>query len=118
MCRDFVRRTDRLPFRPVRVGEWWDSTSQNQVDVVAVGGKGELLAGECKWGRVTAAHLATLRARAPLLAAELGGITRIHTALFSGRGEADDEVRREAEAGTVLLFTAEDLRSLPRAMAT
>jgi AAA+ ATPase superfamily predicted ATPase len=114
VCRDFVRRTDRLPFRPHRVGEWWDARSSSQVDVVATGGKGELLVGECKWGRVTAAHLASLRERANAVAAELGSVSRIHTALFSGRNEADDAVRREAEAGTVLLFSAEDLQPAPR----
>ena len=45
-----------------------------------------------------------------MVAAELGEIQKVHTALFTARGEADDEVRREAEAGTVLLFAAEDLR--------
>jgi len=110
ICRDFVRRTDRLPFRPVRVGEWWDSTSQNQVDVVAIGGNGEMLVAECKWGRVTGAHLRTLRARASLVSAEAGSIVRIHLALFTSRGEVDDEVRREAESGAVLLFTSDDLR--------
>jgi AAA+ ATPase superfamily predicted ATPase len=110
ICRDFVRRTNRLPFRPVRVGEWWDSTSQNQVAVVAIGGNGEMLAGECKWGRVTAAHLRTLRARASLVAAEAGGIVQIHLALFTSRSEVDDEIRREVESGAVLLFTSDDLR--------
>lgn len=110
ICRDFVRRTGRLPFRPVRVGEWWDAGSQHQVDVVAVGGKGELLVGECKWGRVTGAHLNALRERAQLVAAELGGVRRVYTALFTGRGEADDEVRAEVASGNTLLFTADDLR--------
>jgi AAA+ ATPase superfamily predicted ATPase len=110
ICRDFVRRTDRLPFQPLRVGEWWDTQSQNQVDVVALGSRGNLLVGECKWGRVTAAHLTTLRARASMVAAEHGKIHRVHTALFSARGEFDDAVKTEAEAGAVLLFTAEDLR--------
>lgn len=110
ICRDFVRRTERLPFQPLRVGEWWDGTSQNQVDVVAVGARGELLAGESKWGRVTAAHLAALRERSQVVAAELGKVQKIHTALFSARGEFDDDVKREADAGMVLLFTAEDLR--------
>ncbi|HEX9938990.1 MAG TPA: ATP-binding protein [Longimicrobium sp.] len=110
ICRDFVRRTDRLPFRPVRVGEWWDAGSQNQVDVVAVGSRGELLAGECKWGRVTGAHLRTLRERAHRLAADLGGIEHVHTALFTGRGEADPEVQAEAQASNTLLFMPEDLR--------
>jgi AAA+ ATPase superfamily predicted ATPase len=111
MARDFVRhRPDRLPFQPLQVGEWWDGTSQNQVDVVAVSGRGDLLVGEAKWGRVTAAHLATLRTRAHMIATEFGGIQRVHTVLFTARGEAEDEVRREAEAGTTLLFSGEDLR--------
>jgi len=109
VCRDFVRRTDRLPFAPLRVGEWWDVRSTSQVDVVAIGGKGELLVGECQWGRVTAAHLAGLPERANAVAAELGSVTRIHTALFSGRNEADDVVRREAQSGGVLYYSAEDL---------
>ncbi len=109
ICRDFICRTDRVPFKPVRIGEWWDGTSQNQVDIVAVGRKGELLVGECKWGKVTGAHLRTLRERSHLLAAELGGITRVYTALFTGQGDADDKVRAEAEAGDTLLFSGEDL---------
>jgi hypothetical protein len=36
----------------------------------------------------------------------------VHTALFSGRNEFDDEVRREAAAGSTLLFYAEDLRDV------
>lgn len=111
VCRDFVRRTDRLPFRPLRVGEWWDADSQNQVDVVSIGSRSELLVGECKWGRVTAGHLGTLQARAAMVAAELPGTSRIHFALFTGRDEADDEVRRAAQEGSVLLFSAEDLKS-------
>lgn len=111
VCRDFVRRNPaRLPFRPLRVGEWWDATSQNQVDVVAVGARGDLLIGECKWGRVSAAHLATLRTRGEAVAAELGGIRRVHAALFTGRGEMDDDIRHEREAGNLLVFGAEDLR--------
>lgn len=111
ICRDFVGRTDRLPFKPLSVGEWWDASSTNQVDVVAVGTKGLLLVGECKWGRVTAAHLAELTRRAALVSAEWRSATRPYLALFSGRGEADDEVRREAAAGNVLLFSPEDLRT-------
>lgn len=110
LCRDFVRHTDRLPFRPLRVGEWWDVRSENEVDVVALGSQGELLVGECKWGRVTAGHLATLRERAALLARELGGIRQVHVAVFSGRGEFDASVRREADDGAVLVFGAADLR--------
>jgi AAA+ ATPase superfamily predicted ATPase len=110
ICREFVRRTNRLGFQPLRVGEWWGADSQNQVDVVAVGGAGELLVGECKWGRVTAAHLATLRARAEQVRAELGTeVTAIQTMVFSGRGEFDDAVHAEAAAGRTLVFTPADL---------
>ena len=105
-----MRRSPRLPFRPLRAGEWWDATSENQVDVAAIGARGELLVGECKWGRVTGDHLRTLRQRAQVLAAEIPRTTRVHTVLFSARGEADDEVRRESASGAVLLFSAEDLR--------
>ena len=111
VCRDFVRRTDRLPFQPLQVGEWWDTGSENQVDVVAANHRGDLLVGECKWGRVTAAHLAGLRERAQAVAKDLGSASRIYFALFSGRGEADGAVRREAEAGNALYFSAEDLRT-------
>ncbi len=110
ICRDFVRVTDRLPFGPLRVGEWWDAPSQHQVDVVAVG-EADLLVGECKWGPVTGAHLTQLRRRAELIRADLGtgSDVRLHLALFTARGEADETVRAEVEAGRVLLFTAADL---------
>lgn len=110
ICRDFVRHTDRLPFRPIRVGEWWDARSENQVDVVAIGSRGELLVGECKWGRITAGHLASLRERALIIAGELGGIRQVHVALFSGCGEVDEAVRRETADGSVLVFVAGDVR--------
>lgn len=112
ICRGFVRRARNLPFQPLRVGEWWDADSKNQVDVVALGGSGELLVGECKWGRVTAAHLATLRSRAEQVRAELATpVTSIHTVLFSGRGEVDDVVREEAAAGRTILITPAELET-------
>ena len=107
-CRQFVRRTARLPFEPLRVGEWWDGTSQNEIDVVALGGDGELLLGECKWGPVKPADLARLRARADLIARELGGIRTVHFALFSGGGLAG-ELEAEVKAGRMLHFSADDL---------
>ena len=70
----------------------------------------ELLLGEAKWGAVTERHLRTLRRRAALVEAELGGAAAVHLALFTGRGEADEAVREEAAAGRVLLFTADALR--------
>jgi hypothetical protein len=108
VCRSFVRRTDRLPFAPLRVGEWWDADSRNEIDVVAIGGDGELLLGECKWGTVRPGDLRTLHARADLIARELTGVRTIHFALFSGR-ELPPELRAEVDAGRVLHFSAGDL---------
>lgn len=80
-----------------------------RVDVVALGGRGELLVGACTWGAVTGCHLAKLRERADQVAQELGNTTDVHVVLFSGNGAADDHVREEMEAGRLLLFTAETM---------
>ena len=114
VCRDFVGRQARrdpgaLPFRPLRVGSWWDAGHREEVDVVALGGAGQLLVGEAKWGPVTERHLSTLRHRAALVEADLGGASEVHLALFTGRGEADRGVQTEVEGGRVLLFTSQDL---------
>ena len=114
VCRDFVGRQARqdpgaLPFRPLRVGSWWDAGHREEVDVVALGGAGQLLVGEAKWGPVTERHLSTLRRRATLVEADLGGASEVHLALFTGRGEADRGVQTEVEGGRVLLFTPQDL---------
>ena len=109
VCRSFVRRGVQLPFRPIRVGEWWDGNSQNEIDVVALGAEGQVLAGECKWGGARTSDLAKLRARADLLVEELGGGPReLHYALFTG-GEIAPEVALEARSGAVLHFPAEAL---------
>jgi hypothetical protein len=107
-CRAFVRRSPRVPFAPLRVGEWWDASSRNEIDVVAVGPDGDLLLGECKWGIVRAADLEHLRGRADHIARELSGVRHVHFAVFSGRGVADD-VQAEVAAGRVLHFPAADL---------
>lgn len=109
-CRAFVRAGDpRLPFRAVRLGEWWDGTSQNEIDVVAIGGAGELLVGECKWGAVDGHDLARLRVRGAILAAELGTPPdAVQHVLFS-RGAPSADVSRAVREGSVLHFGAADL---------
>ena len=112
MCRAWVGRTSRLPFRPSRVGTWWDSTSQNEIDIVALGAKRELLVGECKWGQFDDNDLQTLRTRAALLQAELPKAAQggpLTVACFSARGEWGPNVEREMRAGTVIGFTGEDV---------
>ena len=109
-CRQAVRTGGLdLPFAPVRVGEWWDSGSREQIDVAALDDDGGLFAAECKWGGVTLQDLAMLERRAGLLAAELGGIRRTYVALFSARGAFDDDVIAARDAGRVLCFTGADL---------
>jgi AAA+ ATPase superfamily predicted ATPase len=111
-CRQAVRAgVLTLPFAPVRVGEWWDAGSREQLDVVALDGDGGLFAAECKWGEATSQDLAVLERRAGLLAAELGGIRRTHVALISARGVFDDGVVAARDSGRVTCFTAADLSS-------
>jgi uncharacterized protein len=112
ICRDAVRfGRVKLPFAPVRVGEWWDAWSREQIDVVAIGDDGDILVAECKWGEVTGADLATLVRRASLIAAELGGvIRRTHVAVFSGRGKFDAAVLAAQQAGRVIAFGGSDVQ--------
>ena len=104
ICREFVRHTPALPFTPLRIGQWWSPDGSHELDVVALGGEGEVLAGECKWGSVTARDLSTLRERARMLVGQLPGTHRVHLALFSGEAPADEEVAAAVAAGEVLYF--------------
>jgi AAA+ ATPase superfamily predicted ATPase len=114
-CRQAVRAgTLPLPLTPVRVGEWWDAGSREQIDVVALDGDGGLFAAECKWGEATSQDLAVLERRAGLLAAELGNVRRTHVALVSGKGVFDDGVAAARTAGRVLCYTAADLVGVTR----
>ncbi len=112
VCRAWIARSPRLPFRPIRVGAWWDAASAHEIDVVALGASRELLVGECKWGAVEDDDLKKLQERAALLQGELPNAARggpIYLACFSARGEWGPAVGREIAAGTVLGFTAEDV---------
>jgi AAA+ ATPase superfamily predicted ATPase len=109
--RSFVGGGDheRLPFRPVRVGEWWSDDSSEQVDVLAIGADGDVLIGECKWGAVGREDLAVLAARRDLIIRELRGVTRVHLALFSGAPVADAALRERIATGDVLHFSLDEL---------
>ena len=109
ICREYAGHPGVLPFQPMRVGEWWNSTSENQVDVIAVGARGDILVGEAKWGGVTHHDLARLKMRAGLVAGEFGAVSRIHLALFTGSGSVDEEVDTERKDGNVLVFTGAEM---------
>ena len=110
-CRTFVGAAahPRLPFRPDRVGEWWSEDSRVEVDVVALGGRGEILLGECKWGHAVAADLERLERRRDALVRELGGVRRVHLAIFAGRPINDRRLRQRITAGDALHFSLADL---------
>lgn len=110
-CRVFVGRHQhpRLPFQPVRIGEWWSDDSQEQVDVVALGPDGDVLIGECKWGTVDRHDLATLERRRDLIVAELTGVSRVYLATFGGNPVTDPTLRARIDAGDVLHYALDDL---------
>ena len=110
-CREFVARGSHpgLPFSPVRVGRWWSSDSMEEVDVVALSAKGDLLVGECKWGSVNAHDLDKLKRRAGVLTRELGARGPVTLALFSATGLEDATLQAQLDEGTVLYFPIEAL---------
>ncbi len=98
-----------LPFRPIRVGAWWNSTSTEELDVVALSSDREVFAAECKWGTATAQDIARLQRRGALLMRGLESPRRLHLGLFTGRGLADDEARAAAESAGVTTFDLESV---------
>ena len=110
-CRYFVGHVKhpRLPFSPLRVGEWWTADSSEQIDVVCVGQGGQLLLGECKWGDFGGDDLRTLERRRDLVLKEMNGITQVHLAAFVGKGLTDRTVENRVANGDLILFTLDDL---------
>lgn len=109
VCRDYVASGRGVRFEPIRVGAWWTPNNAEEIDVVAMSSRNEMFVGECKWGKVTAQHLRKLRARAQLLAREMPTTGAMQLTLFSGRGEADAEVRAAAANGDITLVGPDDL---------
>lgn len=112
ICRSWVGRTTKLPFRPSRVGAWWDADSKNEIDVVAIGLDGDVLVGECKWGMVDDADMGKLRVRAKLLMADLPAgqpVRRVYLAFFSGNDAWSPGVAAAIASGEVLGFSSVDL---------
>lgn len=109
-CRTWVRGgPPEVPFTPVRVGRWWDRSSDHEIDVVALSGDGEVWVAECKWGPVSPRDLALLKEHAGRLSEEVGTVRRLHFALISGRLERDPELEPLLETEDVAYYTAADL---------
>jgi uncharacterized protein len=112
-ARSFVEHGGISSFQPLRVGSWWDARSRDEVDVVAISSDGELLLGECKWGRASSSDVRALQRRSLLVAKELGSHRRPQLVLFTGRGLADDGVRAAVANGEVRHVTADELLEGP-----
>jgi len=111
VCRQFVAGSlhPALPFRAARVGSWWADDASEEVDVVALDGRGGVLFGECKWGSVGRDDFQKLERRANLILPLLKNVRTVTFALFTGTGTADAGTRERVAAGEVLLFSADDL---------
>ncbi|MFT4605521.1 MAG: AAA+ ATPase superfamily predicted ATPase [Rhodothermales bacterium] len=109
-CRQFVARGVHpdLPFRPVQVGSWWSRDSSEEVDVVALDGRGHLLVGACKWGRVDSRDLDRLKRRGQLVANEATAVKEVTHVLFSAGG-LDREVSARVQAGEAIHLPLEAL---------
>lgn len=111
VSRTFVGRSrhPRLPFQPVRVGEWWSDDSSEQIDVVAMGPGGQVLLGECKWGTITRDDIQTLERRRDIVLKEIKGVTHVYLAAFAGSPITDRVLANRISTGEVLHFSPEDL---------
>jgi len=112
ICRTFVSRAAHpgLPFLPDRVGEWWSDDQQDQIDVVALGPKGQVLLGECKWGNATHQDVELLQRRRDIIARELRGIRQVHLAVFTSSPTIKDrKLAEQIKQGEVLHLCGDEL---------
>lgn len=106
ICRSLVwelAANGRIPFRPQRVGMWWNA--QTQVDVAALNDE-YLLVGECRWrSRPMGSDVLTELKRK---AAQIQGDRHQLLALFSRSGFTES-LQSEAAAQGVLLVGIDDI---------
>jgi hypothetical protein len=104
ICAEWMRRNpERLPFRPSRIGRWWDRA--HELDIVAYNDH-DVLFGECKWtsapaGPATLAHLTDVAGQVPGFERH-----RKHFALFSKAGT-------HKGVGDALQFDLAELLGIP-----
>ncbi len=114
-CRQWLGRAiaqGQFDLIPQRIGMWWGADpvlrEQADVDVVALGVDGQVVAGECKWTNAAlgATVLETLQHRASLIA---DGPSKVELVLFAKSGFTKECERRAAQAGNVRLVTPADM---------
>ncbi|MFN8441910.1 MAG: ATP-binding protein [Caldilineaceae bacterium] len=106
ICRNWVWELStlgKIPFRPQRVGHWWDT--QSQIDVAALNEE-YILLGECRWRSrpIGVEVLAELKQKAT----HVPGDRHQRFILFSRSGFTES-LQKEASAQGVLLFTLEQM---------
>jgi AAA+ ATPase superfamily predicted ATPase len=106
ICRAFIwelAAAGRIPFRPQRVGMWWDA--QAQVDVAALDEE-YLLLGECRWRSrpIGVETLVELKRKGD----RVSGARRQVLAIFSRAGFTEP-LLVEARSQGVLLFNLDDI---------
>jgi len=79
-----------------------------EIDIVALGLKGDVFLGECKWGSVGRDDVDKLMARVDRIVPQLPGVRSVQLGLFSG-GAIDTAVQSRIDSGEILLFTQSDL---------
>jgi hypothetical protein len=58
---------------------------------------------------MTGRDLALLRKRAGIIASELGDVSQIYFALFTGSGHVDDDVEEMRRDGNVLVYRGDEM---------
>lgn len=110
LCRDWVKRRGAqgyLPFRPEKVGSYWDRTTQ--VDVVALNwSEKTALLGEARWTScpLSTQSLDELRAKSAAVLPEASW--QIHYALFSRSGFSEP-LQQQAQTEPLLLVGLHEL---------
>jgi AAA+ ATPase superfamily predicted ATPase len=113
ICRDHVRRHEQA----THVGPWWGKvqvearrTEERELDVVAVGGEGRVLAtGSCKWTNAPLDY--GEEALLTQLEASIPGAEEVGRHWFFSRGGFTDRMRQlaEAEPERIRLVTPQDV---------
>jgi AAA+ ATPase superfamily predicted ATPase len=108
VCIQFLRilnKNRKLPFRFSKIGRWWDN--KNEIDIVALDEKSNLLCGECKWkvSKVGIKELNRLREKSLSIR---GDYEQKHFYLFSKSGFDEELIKIQKLDKNVHLFDIND----------
>jgi AAA+ ATPase superfamily predicted ATPase len=109
VCIQFLRilnKNRKLPFRFSKIGRWWDN--KNEIDIVALDEKSNLLCGECKWkvSKVGIKELNRLREKSLSIR---GDYEQKHFYLFSKSGFDEELIKIQKLDKNVHLFDVNDI---------